>query len=265
MRLRWTCAAFAVVLLLAFSLLSRPRAVQKSALAKAQPAPSAPDISGVWRRSRRPPDNARKYTIFELAMSITSEEPPMTPWGMAKFKANKPNFGPRAVPLSQTNDPAMKCFPPGVPRIYLMRAEPVEIMQIPGRVVMVFEYDHFVRQIYTDGRAHAQDPPPSWMGDAIGRWEGDTLVIDTVGFNDISWLDNVGHPHSDQLHVVERVRRADHDTLTIDTTIDDPKTYTKSWGGHAILELKPDWNLGEMVCEDDINFSDFQKKTEGSK
>ena len=86
-----------------------------------------------------------------------------------------------------------------------------------------------------------------------------------MGFNDISWLDNVGHPHSDQLHVVERLRRVDHDTLTIDTTIDDPKTYTKPWGGHAVMELKPDWNLGEMVCEDDVNFSDLQKKSEGSK
>jgi hypothetical protein len=237
----------------------------KSGVVKAQTAPSAPDISGVWRRSRRPPDNARKYTIFELAMSITNEEPPMTPWGMARFKANKPNFGPRAVTLAATNDPTAKCFPPGVPRIYLMRAEPMEIVQIPGRVIMLFEYDHFVRQIYTDGRPHAQDPPPTWMGDSIGRWEGDTLVIDSVGFNEKTWVDAVGHPHSDQLHVVERVRRVNQDNLSIDTSIDDPKTYTKSWGGHAIFELKPDWNLAEMVCEDDINFSDLQKKTEGSK
>jgi hypothetical protein len=265
MRYRFAGAILAAVLLLACSFIWVRRNGGKSGVVKAQAAAGVPDISGVWRRSRRPPDNARKYTIFELAMSITSEEPAMTPWGAAKFKANKPNFGPRAVPLSQTNDPAMKCFPPGVPRIYLMRAEPVEIMQVPGRVVMLFEYDHFVRQIYTDGRPHAQDPPPSWMGDAIGRWEGDTLVIDTVGFNDASWLDNVGHPHSEQLHVIERLRRVDHDTMTIDTTIDDPKTYTKPWGGHAILELKPDWNLGEMVCEDDINFSDLQKKSEGNK
>jgi hypothetical protein len=264
MRYRWI-GAIAAVVLLACSTVWLFHIARKSGAVTAMAAPSTPDISGLWRRSRRPPDSARKYTIFELAMSITTEEPPMTSLGKAKFKANKPNLGPNAVTLADTNDPTTKCFPPGVPRIYLMRGEPVEIFQVPGRVIMLFEYDHFVRQIYTDGRGHAADPPPTWMGDAIGRWEGDTLVIDTLGFNDATWLDNGGHPHSDQLHVVERVRRVDHESLTIDTTIEDPKIYTKSWGGHAVLELKPDWNLGEMVCEDDINFADLQKKTEGSK
>jgi hypothetical protein len=103
------------------------------------------------------------------------------------------------------------------------------------------------------------------MGDSIGKWEGDTLVVDTVGFNDKTWLDNDGHPHSEDLHVVERIRRASHDTLTFDITIDDPKAYTKSWSGHMIFELKPGWNLGEMVCEDNITFSDMQKKSEAGK
>ena len=141
----------------------------------------------------------------------------------------------------------------------------MEIMQTPGRVVMLYEYDHFVREIYTDGRQHPKDLNSTWMGDSIGKWEGDTLVVDSVGFNDKTWLDNDGHPHTDELHVVERVHRTSHDTLTIDVTIDDPKAYTKPWGGHMIFELKPDWNLGEMVCEDNITFSDLQKKTEGGK
>jgi hypothetical protein len=224
-----------------------------------------PNLAGVWRRSRKPPDKTRKYTIFELAMSISSEEPPMTPWGLARFKANKPNLGPTGVSLAESNDPVTKCFPPGIPRIYLQRGEPVEIIQIPGRVLMLFEYDHFTRQIYTDGRSHPNDPAPTWMGDSIGKWEGDTLVIDTVGFNDKTWLDAVGHPHSEQLHLVERVRRVNHDTLTIDLTIDDPKAYTKPWGGHEIFELKPTWNIGEMICEDNVTFSDMQKKTEAGK
>jgi hypothetical protein len=265
MRYRLIGAIVAVVVLLASSSVWFFQLGRRAGVVKAQAAPSTPDITGVWKRSRRPPDNTRKYTIFELSMTITNEEPPMTPWGMARFKANKPNLGPHAVTLAETNDPTTKCFPPGVPRIYLVRGEPVEIIQIPGRVVMLFEYDHFVRQIYTDGRPHAEDPPPTWMGDSIGRWEGDTLVVDTVGFNDKTWLDPSGHPHSEDLHVVERIRRVSHDSLSIDTTINDPKTYTKPWGGHAIFELKPDWNLQEMVCEDDINFADLQKKTEGSK
>ena len=238
---------------------------QKPGAAKAQTATSTKDLTGVWRRSRRAPDKARRYTIYELIFTLTSEKPPMAPWAEAKFKAAKPNVGPNAVTLAQTNDPITNCFPPGVPRIYLIRGEPVEIMQTPGRVVMLYEYDHFVREIYTDGRQHPKDLNSTWMGDSVGKWEGDTLVVDSVGFNDKTWLDNDGHPHTEDLHVVERVHRASHDTLTIDVTIDDPKAYTKSWGGHMIFELKPDWNLGEMVCEDNITFSDMQKTTESGK
>jgi hypothetical protein len=189
----------------------------------------------------------------------------MTPWGESEFKANKPNVGPNAVLLADTNDPDTKCFPPGVPRIYLERREPFEILQIAGRVVMIFEYDHFVRQIYVEGHRHPKDPTPTWMGDSIGRWEGNTLIVDTVGFNDKTWLDYAGHPHSDALHVVERLRRVDHDTLEIDVTIDDPKTYTKPWGGRMFFELKPSWILGEVVCEDNGSFLDLQKRIEVKK
>jgi hypothetical protein len=246
------------------SALAAPAQTQKTPATKAQAASAPADFSGVWRRSRRAPDKARKYTIYELAFAITSEKPPMTPWAEAKFNANKPNIGPRSVSISESNDPILQCAPPGVPRVYLVRAEPIEIAHIPGRVLMLFEYDHFVRNIYTDGRPHPGDPNPSWMGDSIGKWEGDTLVVDTVGFNDKTWLDNDGHPHSEDLHVVERIRRVNHDTLTIDTTIEDPKAYTRPWGGHATYELKPDWNLGEMVCEDNVTYGDMQQKSEGT-
>jgi hypothetical protein len=232
---------------------------------KAHAALPPADLSGVWRRSRRPPDKSRKYTIYELAFSITNLLPPMTPWAEEKYKANKPNVGPRSVSLTESNDPIMQCAPPGVPRVYLIRGEPMEIANIPGRVLMIFEYDHFVRNIFTDGREHPKDLSPSWMGDAIGKWEGDTLVVDTVGFNDKTWLDNDGLPHTEDLHLVERMRRVNHDTLTIDTTIEDPKAYTKAWGGHAVYELKPTWNLGEVVCEDNITYGDMQQKSEGSK
>jgi hypothetical protein len=254
-----------VVHALAFSSVVLAQAQEKEDGGKAQASAPGADLSGVWRRSRRAPDSTRRYTVYDLAFTITNDKPPMTPWAEAKFKAARPNLGPRAVSLAQTNDPILKCFPPGVPRIYLIRGEPVEIMQLPGRVVMIFEYDHFVREIFTDGREHPKDLPPTWMGDAVGKWEGDTLVVDTIGFNDKTWLDNDGHPHTENLHVVERIKRVNHDTLTIDTTIEDPKAYTKPWGGHAVLDLKPDWNLGEMVCEDNDSFSDMQKKSETPK
>jgi len=89
------------------------------------------------------------------------------------------------------------------------------------------------------------------MGDSVGKWEDDALVIDTVGFNDKTWLDANGLPHSDALHVVERLRRIDHDTLRVDYTIDDPKVYTKPWNAEKLFDLKPDWRIKEYVCAED--------------
>ena len=226
---------------------------------------ATPDLSGVWRRSRRAPDNKRKYTLYEIALSLTNEEPPMTPWALEKYKAAKPNVGLHPYTLAQTNDPVAQCFPPGVPKIYLVRGAPLEILQPPGRVMMYFEYDHFVREIFTDGRQHTEDPNPTYMGESIGKWEGNTLVVDTIGFNEKTWLDYAGHPHSDQLHVVERIRRVNHDTLFDDITIEDPKAYTKPWASHMVFDLKPDWKIEETICEDNVNFSDVQKISESNK
>jgi hypothetical protein len=123
-----------------------------------------------------------------------------------------------------------------------------------------------VRQIFTDGRQHSEDITPSFMGDSIGKWEGDTLVVDTVGFNDKTWLDGEGLPHSDALHLVERIRRVSHEAMTIDFTIDDPKAYTKPWVAHNLFELKPGWNIGEVVCVDDnANFLGTEKMLESGK
>jgi hypothetical protein len=209
---------------------------------------STRDLSGVWTQKR-------------FGNSLTGEkgaEAPLTAWGEAQLKANKPAHG--ADQTLTDTDPVSKCFPPGVPRIYF-HPFPMEVMQVPGRVVMVFEYDHFVRFIYADGRQHPADLAPTWMGDSIGHWDGDAFVVDTVGFNEKTWLDRVGHPHSDALHLTERFRRVDHDTLADDITIDDPKAYTKPWTAQLAFQLKPKWELIEFVCEDTyLNFSDYQKK-----
>lgn len=188
----------------------------------------------------------------------------MTEWAEERFKAAKPSFGPRMV--EDSNDPvnptvvnATGCFPPGVPRIYL-HPFPMEIIQLKNRVMLVFEFNHFIRQIYTDGRKHNTDLGPTWMGDSIGSWDEDTLVVDTIGFNDKTWLDRAGHPHSEALHVVERFRRIDHNTLQDDLTIEDPKAYTKPWSGHLVFRLKQDWRITEMVCEDNVNFNQFLER-----
>jgi hypothetical protein len=130
---------------------------------------------------------------------------------------------------------------------------PFEILQTPGRVLMLFETGNSLRQIWTDGRGHPADLDPTWMGHSIGHWEGDILVVDTIGLNDKTWLDTAGHPHSDALHIVERIRRVDHDTLENALTFDDPKTYTKSWTSTIIYKLHSDWSIREdIVCEDRI-------------
>jgi hypothetical protein len=196
-------------------------------------AATAPDLSGIWLERQN-------------AITFSPEDPPLQPWAEAKFRTVKPGYGPRASPNSQ--DPILNCYPPGVPRIMLMPF-PMQIIQIHGEMLMLFEYDHFARHIYMDRREHPRDLDLTWMGDSVGRWEGDTLVVDTIGLNDKSWLDQVGHPHSDALHVVERIRRVDHDTLEDDVTIDDPKVYTRPWTGQQSFKLRSGWHLIEYICE----------------
>jgi hypothetical protein len=204
---------------------------------------SPPDLSGLWNRRGSP-------TTRYLGYAFTQDELPMTPWALERFKANRPSFGPHSV--TNPNDPTYSCFMPGIPRIYV-HPPPFEIIQTPGRVIMMFEYDHFVRQIWTDGRQHLKIEDPSerlWMGDSIGQWEGDTLVVDTTDFNDKTWLDRAGHPHSEELHLIERIRRMDHDNLRIDLTIEDPKAYTRPITSQLNYQLKPDWRILEHACTD---------------
>ena len=119
-------------------------------------------------------------------------------------------------------------------------------------MLLLFEYDHWVRRIYLDAKGHPDGYPITWMGHSIGKYDGGTLVVDTVGMNDKTWLDSVGHPHSDALHLVERYRRLTHDTLEIQFLFDDPKTYTKPWTGKKILQLMPPGYrvMEHIACED---------------
>ena len=248
---------------LAFAMLSNfsPEAFAQTA-APSKPAAAASadqgrDLSGVWFNDHpRPLTTNERYWIYKFSM----EEPPMTPWGQAQYDATKSSFGTRAYPLEETNDPLYHtCTPPGLPRVYL-HPFPIQIVQTPGEVLILFEYDSIRHQIFTDGRPHDTTLGPLWMGDSIGHWEGDTLVADTVNFNDKTWLDRIGHPHSVALHVVERIRRIDHDHLTDDITIDDPKAYTKPWTAHIEFLLKPKWTLAEQFCEDEESFQQWIRR-----
>jgi hypothetical protein len=128
---------------------------------------------------------------------------------------------------------------------------PFKLVQTPSLLVMLFEDDvpsH--RQVFLDGRGHPKDPNPMWMGHSIGHWEGETLVIDSVGFDDRSWLDTAGHPHTEKMHVIERFRRPDLGHLEIEFTIDDPAAYAKPWKIARASELDAGDDIGEYVCSE---------------
>jgi hypothetical protein len=242
--------ALATVLVLS-SVLHAQTAGQPGA---AKPAAGTPplDLSGVWE--------ANMPGLPWAAYSFSPSIPPMTPWGKQRYLSAKPSYGPRAVDdstdyVNPTTGKDVGCLPPGVPRIYI---QPFlfEIVETPGRVIQLFEFDHHMRQIFTDGRQHPKDPDLTWMGHSIGRYEGDTLVIDTIGFNDKTWIDRGGLPHSDQLHVIERIRRPSSDALEINITIDDPKTYTKTWSGYRNFKRRPTWNIEEFICADNADYNE---------
>jgi hypothetical protein len=225
-----------VALVLSCLSASFAQSTSKTGASTTHHSPPHGDLTGVWMPQQG-------------SVTFSPNEPPLQPWAEAKYRGVRPGYGPRAG--TESKDPITNCEPPGVPRLLLLPF-PVQIVQVPGQVIMLFEYDHFIRQISLDGRPHASDLDATWMGDSIGHWEGDTLVVDTVGLNDKAWLDQVGHPHSDALHLVERIRRVDRDTLKDDLLIDDPKAYTQPWKGQQIFKLKPAWHLMEYVCEDTI-------------
>jgi len=160
------------------------------------------------------------------------------------------------VPVAETDDLVYKCYPPGTPRIYI-HPFPMEIIQLPGRVLMVFEYDHFVRQISTDGREHRTDIAPSWMGDSIGRWEGETLVVETTQFNDKTWIDRIAVPHSEEMKLTERIYLNDAGQLQIDMRVDDPVALATPWEFSRYYR-KTDWTIEELMCEDNATYTPFE-------
>jgi hypothetical protein len=169
---------------------------------------------------------------------------PFLPWAKLKFQGNN---------ALQRSEADLRCLPPGVPRIMLM-ARPFEIVQTPNRILFVFEGGaHVWRQVWMDGRAHPTDPNPNWLGHSIGHWEGGTLVVDSVGFNDQTWLDDAGHPHTEQLHVIEKFSRTDPLAMKYEVTIDDPGAYIQPWTSSSSLSFLTGEHLAEDICLDKIS------------
>jgi hypothetical protein len=221
---------------------------EQSAVTQPKSTAPVPDLSGVWMAD----DNAPT-----ALMTATNEQPPMTPWGLAQFKnaasGDQTTSKDGSKESKSNNDPNLRCNPPGVPRVYLLDG-PLEIIETPNRVFMFYEEGHHWREIWMDGRALPKDPDPTYMGYSVGRWMDETLVVDTIGFNDKTWLDGAGHPHSDVLHVVERIRRVDTETLQVTFMFDDPKAYDKPWtAAPRNLKSKPGRELVESFCVPDDN------------
>jgi hypothetical protein len=218
-----------------------------------------PDLSGVWQVAPPPPgenerlfgnaltdlivpgDDPRDFSKYFLNIlaDFKPEDAPMRPETAALF-------GQRAQTAGK-DGPTSFCLPLGLPRVFLIPV-PYKIIQTPGLIAMLFEVDNTRRQVYTDGRKPVVDPQPAWLGYSTGKWAGDTLIVDTVGFNDRVWLDAFGHPQSEASHVTERIRRRDFGHMEMQVTIDDPKSYTRPFTIKFDQILVPDSDILEAVC-----------------
>jgi hypothetical protein len=190
-----------------------------------------PDLSGIWRiTTDRHLENLAAGGVQVL----------FQPWAATLYKERQASKG--------RGNPADRCLPRGIPGTMLVRDRPWKIVQTPGAVVMLFDELLHYRQIFTDGRGFPADSIPTWFGYSVGKWDGDALVVETIGFNEETWLDDGGHPHSEALRVTERFRRLNAGTLHIDITINDPKAYTKPWTAAVSFERVSEEDFGEHVC-----------------
>lgn len=194
---------------------------------QAQPVAARPEIAGVWVMVPGPGAPAS-----------------LTPAGQAQREVNRASLSPGAVSL----DPTAQCLPMGFPRNMATRF-PIQIVQTPGQVTMIFQAGIRVRRIFTDGRAHDADRDPSYNGDSIGRWEGDTLVIETANFKDGAWLDHDGTPHSKVLRAVERIRLAEQGRVLLDEiTLFDENILAGPWVTNRRYEKSSRALLSDYIC-----------------
>ena len=204
-----------------------------------------PDLQGIWQVVNTAAwdiqDHAAQLGVPAGQGVVEGNEIPYQPWALAK---KQENFGNRL-----TADPETKCSMPGVPRITYM-PYPFQILQFPDRVLILYEYVHVTRTIYMDGSSHPEGHIDFWMGDSRGRWEGDTLVVDVIHFNDQTWFDRAGNFHSNALHVVERYTPAGPDHLSYEVTIEDPNVFTRPWAMSMPLyrRQESDMQLLEYEC-----------------
>ncbi|HTR36468.1 MAG TPA: hypothetical protein VMH80_11225 [Bryobacteraceae bacterium] len=192
------------------------------------------DMSGVWMVKNT-------GALFYVTEGLKSDE--MLPWAAALYRQREANF--------RNDTDGIHCLPPGPKAGIGVGNFPMKILQMSNEVVILYEYQTLFRQIFTDGRTLPDDPNPTWMGYSIGHWEGDTLAVTTAGYNDRTSLDLAGHPHTEALRLVERYHRRDAGHMDLQVTYDDPKSYTRPWTLSLELDLIPDGELIEYICENE--------------
>ncbi len=248
-----------LILTLAVSVLSQTGFSQTAAGA------GIPDLSAVWNRQGGG-DLARISPTGPEALSssgggspdggafILSERPSMTPWGQERYDAVRLGLTDFDEQPPDNLDHERFCFPRGPIRMFTGGAWPFEIRQMSDVVFLFFERDHWVRRVYMDGREHPDGYPVTWMGHSIGKYEGDTLVVDTILVHDETWVDGLGHPHSEDARFIERFRRPQHDQLEYHLRVEDPTAYTKPWEARKVFELMPrGFDIMEhIICEEHL-------------
>lgn len=213
-----------------------------------------PDLSGLWETDSAPPallerlipgatngagEEAPSQYFINIFSDLKPEDEPLRPAAAQAFQQRAQHF--------TDTSPISHCLPEGIPLIEMAPA-PYKIVQTPGVTFMLYERDTTYRQVYTDGRNLPDDPQPSWLGYSVGKWAGDTLVVESIGFNGRGWLDARAHIHSEALRLTERFHRPDFGHLEVRLTVDDPKTYTRPFTVTLKQHLLPDSDLLESYC-----------------
>ncbi|HEY2381621.1 MAG TPA: hypothetical protein VGK48_10635 [Terriglobia bacterium] len=235
-----------------------------------------PDLTGVWQGGSTQRgkweeantgtgvggsgrDPSAPVTLSSNDRPAGREGAPYQPWAAQKVLEA---FNRRGI-----DDPTAKCLPAGIPRTIMLGLFPQQIVQTPTQIVMLYEYMNVFRVIPLNAKHPDDDLLPSYLGNSVGHFEGDTLVVDVVGFNDKTWLAGTGTFHSDALHITERFTRVDKDQINYDVTMEDPKVLTKPWTLHSTLMLREGTRLEEYVCaENNIDLDRYEKLlTDGVK
>ncbi len=255
MTVSWHIFFIGVVSLTAASALSQTPAIPHTADGK-------PDLSGVWQggsnrignwEEANSPAAGAEFGFSRVGSTPlpAREPPPYQPWAAKKVLEF---YNRRGI-----DDPEARCVAPGVPRITTIGLFPLQIVQTPQNVIILYEVFSVFRVIPLKAK-HPDDLEPSYMGDSIGRWEGDTLVVDVTSFNDKTWLGPVGSFHTEALHVTERYTRTDYNTIKYDVIVEDPNVFTKPWNIHSTIMLRNGTRLREYECsENNADMDRYEK------